>query len=1350
MEGKSGGSKPLKEDERTPIHMVGGTPTVQAKLGGVDVLCVVDTGSMVSFVTEEFYKKKLQPTCGHVQEDGQMLTLRAANGLEIPYLGYLNLTIEVDGVKVPSCGVLVLKDTPTTTKQRRDVPGLLGTNVLAQIPQFGALLQQRPNAEPRTSGESNSGFVRVAGMYPILVPSNSVASVAVTGPACGPNALVEPLSVPVPGNIQVANTLVDASKTCFLIQVVNPSPKDVWLKPRTRLGTVRGTVKVTSGEQLKFDVQSDAVIVSCPPGAEQQKPSPQEPDSPMRPPREQDLPAEISLEDFPGTPAEKQEALRIFTTYSDVFTSEGNSLGRTTTIQHQIPTCDDIPVNQPHRRIPPNQLAEVKQHLQDLLDKGVIRPSQSNYASPIVLVRKKNGALRMCVDYRQLNAKVKHDSYPLPRIDESLDVLGGAKYFSTMDLASAYNQVEVHPADRHKTAFTTPLGLFEYNRMPFGLGGAPATFQRVMQTIFRDEMLEILIVYLDDIIVFSQDIQTHLQRLEMVFRKLREHGLKVEAKKCQFFRPRVTYLGHVVSADGVATDPAKTEVVTNWPKPKTLRDLRSFLGFASYYRRFVPRFAQLAKPLHELVSKLYEGGKHGKQRTKSVGGDWSPECQRAFDSLKHALTSPPVLAYPDYTKLFIVEVDASNDGLGAVLSQEQDGRVRPIAYASRGLRGAERNMENYSSRKLELLALKWAVSEKFREYLISSTFTVLTDNNPLTYLQSKCKLKAVEQRWVSELANFNFSIKYRAGKQNTNADALSRLNWEKPEECDVDHVEAALASSLNTTAVPESVREQLLQSAVFLAENPSVVAEQLTVDPPQQYSTSPVPSWDPKQLAKLQSVDAAIKRLIHYRAIGRKPSPREKKAETRGAKQLLNQWERIVEKKGVLYRSNSDNHGNKHLQLLLPYSLHDELLKGVHDQCGHQGSERTEQLVRERCWWPGLHDYVKKYLSECERCVVAKGPYLPVKSPMSSIIASKPLEVLAMDFTQLEPASDGRENVLVLTDVFTKFTVAVPTRDQRASTVVKALVREWFLTYGVPKRIHSDQGRCFEAEVVQELCRMYGVKKSRSTPYHPEGNGQCERFNRTLHDLLRTLSAERKRKWPEHLKELCYAYNATPHTSTGYSPYYLMFGIDPKLPIDLLLPNERENQSSNSGEWLSLHQNRLRDAHQQAQNKLRAEASLRKQQFDRHKPVKIDIIPIGERVLTRSHPQGRAKIQDKWSSKVYKVVNRRDNVYEIEPADGQGNSRTVNRAELQVCPKPRPLLPRVPSRRNRAPLPRRGSVVSDDSSDEDEDIWIALDAPPEPVPLPAAIPERPPLRRSARLNKGHHSNPYNQPRTVTP
>ena len=803
----------------------------------------------------------------------------------------------------------------------------------------------------------------------------------------------------------------------------------------------------------------------------------------------QELPTRVTLEDFPGTAAEREETRRMFAGYADVFAKDGEGLGFTPTVQHRITTADAIPVAHRHRRIAPNQLSEVKKHLQELLEKGVIKASQSDYASPIVLVRKKCGALRMCVDYRQLNLKTRRDAYPLPRIEESLDVLGGAKYFSTIDLASAYNQVEVIPADRHKTAFTTPLGLFEYNRMPFGLANAPATFQRLMQHIFREDLLQTLIVYLDDIIVFSQDVKEHLRRLELVFQTLREHGLKIEPKKCQFFCPKVTFLDHVVSADGVATDPEKTEAVTKWPTPRTLKELRSFLGFASYYRRFVPHFAQVAKPLHELVARLYDGGKSVKGRNREIGGLWTQECQDAFTGLKAALTSPPTLAYPVYSRPFIVEVDASNDGLGAVLSQEQDGKVRVIAYASRGLRGAEPNMENYSSRKLELLALKWAVTEKFREYLIASTFTVFTDNNPLTYMQSKCKIKAVEQRWVSELASFNFNIKYRAGRHNQNADSLSRIPRNAPEVCDAQEVEAELAARLDTTPVPEEARAEMLKRAVFLAEAGSVQFQEV-VSGPAEGATS-LPHWDEDHLARLQRVDATIRRLVHYRALGRKPSRRERQGETRKTMQLLNQWERVVEKHGVLFRRCTNNNtGQVHLQLLIPTSLHGEVLRGLHDQCGHQGAERTELLVRERCWWTGLHQDVKKYVSECERCVVAKGPYLPVRTPMTSIQTTKPLEVLAMDFTQLEPASDGRENVLALTDMFSKFTVAVPTPDQKASTVVKTLVREWFLVYGVPKRIHSDQGRSFEAEVVKELCQMYGVKKSRSTPYHPQGNGQ--------------------------------------------------------------------------------------------------------------------------------------------------------------------------------------------------------------------------------------------------------------------
>jgi transposase InsO family protein len=956
----------------------------------------------------------------------------------------------------------------------------------------------------------------------------------------------------------------------------------------------------------------------------------------------------------------------------------------------------------------------------------------------------------MCVDYRQLNAKTKPDAYPLPRIEEVLDALGGAKYFSTIDLASAYNQVEVNPTDRHKTAFTTPMGLFEYNRMPFGLSNAPATFQRLMQGIFRDDLLQILICYLDDIIVYSNDIEEHLERLETVFLKLKEHGLKIEPKKCDFFKPKVSYLGHVVSSEGIETDPAKIEVVEKWPNPKTLKEVRSFLGFASYYRRFVPGFAKTARPLHELVTKLYEGGKVGRRKNKAIGGEWSENCQKAFDGLKFALTNPPILAYPVFTDPFVLETDASNEGLGAVLSQVQNGKKRVIAYASRGLREAEQNMDNYSSRKLELLALKWAITDKFREYLIGSMFTVYTYNNPLTYLKSKSKLKAVEQRWVSDLASFNFDIKYRAGQHNQNADALSRLKRDEGCEWHIDEVQTMLASTINTAIIPQEARVELLQSAVFLTENSQEYSnKQLTA--PLDGAMS-LPMWDLKQLEEWQKLDPDIGRLIHYRALGRKPTRGERAGESRRTMQMIAKWKYLKEERGVLYRIVTGNDQKDCKLLVLPKSLQREFLQGIHDQCGHQGLERTEKLARVRCWWPGLNQDIKQYISKCERCMVAKRPYLPVKTPMGSIVATKPLEVLAMNFTQLEPASDGRENVLVLTDVFTKFTVAIPTRNQKADTVVKTLVKEWFLVYGVPRRIHSDQGRSFEAGIVQELCRLYGVKKSRTTPYHPQGNGQCERFNRTLHDLLRTLPPHKKRKWPEHLRELCYAYNATPHPTTGYSPYYLLMGVDPKLPVDLLLFQSLDSTDTDTENWLTKHQNRLRDAHQRAKEHLEAEAVLRKKQYDKSRHVKPAPVTIGERVYLKNHSvRRRNKIQDKWDNRVYKVINTRDNVYEVELADGTGKSKIVNRSEMQVCPKPT----RLPRQQQRQPRQANMSQQSESSEEEfsdvdDNQVDVMIDIGPANKPHYIAHEQPdPPVRRSTRNTRGQHSNRYHQPRAVT-
>ena len=304
---------------------------------------------------------------------------------------------------------------------------------------------------------------------------------------------------------------------------------------------------------------------------------------------------------------------------------------------------------------------------------------------------------------------------------------------------SGYHQVEMAEADQVKTAFTTPLGLFEYTRMPFGLMNAPATFQRLMNTVLGDLNLSEVLIYLDDVIIFSATIEEHLARLNRVFSRLREHGLKLKPSKCSILQEEVKYLGHVVSERGVATDPEKTAAVHDWPVPKTKRDVRSFLGFTGYYRRFIKDYAKIAHPLFALVGDKVRSGK----RT-AVADAWTPKCQVAFDTLKDAMVSPPVLAYPDFGLPFILQTDASLDGLGAVLAQTQEGKERVVAYASRSLSTGE---ARYPAHKLEFKALHWAATVKFRDYVYGRTVTAVTDNNPLTYVLKSAKLDAHGQRW---------------------------------------------------------------------------------------------------------------------------------------------------------------------------------------------------------------------------------------------------------------------------------------------------------------------------------------------------------------------------------------------------------------------------------------------------------------------------------------------------------------------------------------------------------------------------------------------------------------------------
>ena len=476
----------------------------------------------------------------------------------------------------------------------------------------------------------------------------------------------------------------------------------------------------------------------------------------------------------------------------------------------------------------------------------------------------------MCVDYRRLNAVTTPDAYPLPRIDESLDALRGSRYFSTIDLVSGYWQIAMDPADRAKTAFTTPMGLYEFNRMPFGLSNAPATFQRFMERCFGDQSCETLMFYLDDIIVFSADFKSHLERLDMVFSRLAEHGLKAKPSKCHLLKRAFNFLGHVASEDGISTDPDKCSALQRWPVPTSAKAVRQFLGFAGYYRRFVKDFSKVAKPLFALTSYSKKGVKKTRSDPPFV---WTAECQEAFDHLRQSLMSPPILAYPDYSRPFLLYTDASNLGLGAVLSQVQDGQERVIAYASRGLRKAERNDAHYSAFKLELLSLKWAITEKFREYLMGGRFTVYTDHNPLVHLGS-ANLRAVEQRWMAQLSSFTFDIKYRPGKQNDNADALSRLprSTASNEAEESDEGEVTIAVVKASCEVFEAVPDE-----------PGVTV----------WSTQTIPGMTPAEMSQLQQEDPDVGVVWRLVKGGRQPSASDRSQFSLQTRLLLGEWKKL-------------------------------------------------------------------------------------------------------------------------------------------------------------------------------------------------------------------------------------------------------------------------------------------------------------------------------------------------------------------------------------------------------------------------------------------------------------------------
>ncbi|MCG8046231.1 MAG: RNase H-like domain-containing protein [Candidatus Thiodiazotropha endolucinida] len=680
-----------------------------------------------------------------------------------------------------------------------------------------------------------------------------------------------------------------------------------------------------------------------------------------------------------------------------------------------------------------------------------------------------------------------------------------------------------------------------------------------------------------------------------------------------------------MSEAGIHADPAKIEAVKSWPIPKSIKDVRCFLGFTGYYRKFIQGFAAIARPLNDLlVGQVTNPKARKKSNKKQVPFTWGEEQQLSFDKIIDKLTNPPVLAYANYSLPFTVHTDASMNGLGAVLYQKQDGKERVIAYASRSLKPSERN---YPAHKLEFLALKWAVSEKFHDYLYGCSFDVITDNNPLTYILTTAKLDATGQRWVAALSDYDFTIKYRSGRKNADADGLSRRQKTNQEEQTISPgVLKALSLSITAEECPLIDSVLVSDDTGSLPPTSEEIPEQLL-----QSNGLTMKDW-----RKAQLDDPSLGFIISNLEAGSR-APSKRKVSQTFDRRYLKEWDRMLLISGVLHRKVVLN-GQDFLQLVLPSAFREDAFQALHDDLGHQGRDRTASLIKQRFFWPGMDTYIKDKIKSCGRCIRRKAG--ADKSRLVNITSTSPMEIVCLDYLSLERSKGGFENILVITDHFSRYAQAIPTKNQTAKTTARVLFDHFIVHYGFPSRLHSDQGQNFESKLIKELCEIARVEKSRTTPYHPMGNGQVERFNQTLLKMLGTLEDSQKSDWKAHVSTLVHAYNATFHDSTGYSPYFLMFGRHPRLAIDAFLGLTTDTMTAvTQTEYIRKLKDRLRFAYHKAQEESKKAASQHKAHYDRQ--ARSSALRPGDSVLVRNAGvRGKCKLADRWEKDPYVVIDQ--------------------------------------------------------------------------------------------------------------
>ena len=981
-------------------------------------------------------------------------------------------------------------------------------------------------------------------------------------------------------------------------------------------------------------------------------------------------------------PDQQDKVRDLLIEFQDVFARDEFDLGEFTAVEHGIDTGTATPVKQRLRRTPLSFADEEEAHLQKMLKAGVIQPSTSNWASAPVLVRKRDGTVRWCVDYRSLNEKTVKDVYPLPLVEECMDMLAGNVWYSKLDANSAYWQIRIRPEDCKKTAFLTKYGLFEFVRMAFGLCNSPATFSRAMNLVLQGLTWREVLSFLDDILALGKSFNSHLETLRQIFLRFRQYQLKLKPRKCELFQKFVEFLGRVVGPDGLEIGSADVEQVAQWEEPTNIKELQRFLGLVNYHRSFIPDYAHISNALYQMV-----GSKEFR---------WELEHEEAFRKLKESLVNPPILTLPNSTDPFILDTDASDFAIGGVLSQVQEGKERVVCYGSYSLTPEQKR---YCTTRKELLAVV-RFTRQFRHYLLGKPFEVRTDHNSLTWLLRFKDPQGQIARWLEELSQYDMRVTHRPGKNHGNADALSRkpnqdkcgqykagvaledlpcggcryclkahTQWKQFEDEVDEVVPLTRVSCVNLqTGVEElgsvvnAINTAKGMSVQLLNEECSIQAVSPTSDP----QSPGVWDFSHKRVKQAQSTEGEIAHVIDWLTNGTEPPQLDLYLSGPVAKYYWINRNLFILQNGLVWR-NDPKTGRE--QLFVPESLRTEVMYMCHNlpMSGHQGEDRTLLRLKDRYYWKGMTKDTREYVRSCAVCNRHKKPNKKAKHEMVGFHAGAPLERVHLDFLgPLPKTARGNEYVLMIVDQFTKWVECLPLPSQTAEQTAAALVDQFIARFGCPLQIFTDRGSNFESNLFTEVCELLRIHKTRTTPYRPSANGQVERYNRTLMDAVRCFVGRNQASWDLLMPQIAAALRSSVNRHTGYTPNKLMFGREVNTPVDLLFATVTNREGVEVNEFVKDLENNIQESHRLVREQLKQQVGRMKRYYDLKLHVQQYKPGDAVYILNTATVKGQnRKLGAPWKGPG--VVEQRITSYLYRVRIPQRNSITINHDRMKLC-----------------------------------------------------------------------------------